>query len=108
MLAEFRLYWLEAPLPFYPMAAYAELCAQSPIQISCESAGGFWESQAPSAAASFMSSCPMSRMSAASASGSAFRRWRGAEGACCVPHCFSTGILPRRRCTSSPTSPSWS
>ena len=45
MLAEFRLYWLEAPLPFYPMEAYAELCLQSPIQISCESAGGYRESQ---------------------------------------------------------------
>ena len=43
-LAEFDLYWLEAPMPHEPVSAWAELCARSPIRISCESPGGFWES----------------------------------------------------------------
>ena len=64
----------------------------SPIRIACESAGGFWESLDASAAAGFTSSCPMSPTSAASASGSDSQP-AATEGAWCVPHCFSTGIL---------------
>ncbi len=33
-LAEFDLYWLEAPMPHEPVSAWAELCARSPIRIS--------------------------------------------------------------------------
>ena len=43
-LAEFDLFWLEAPMPHEPVEAYAELCARSPMRIACESAGDFWDS----------------------------------------------------------------
>lgn len=92
-LAEFDLYWLEAPMPHEPVAAYAELCARSPIRIACESAGGFWESLRlvrdgrlhvvlPDVS-NVGGIGPWKRVAQAAAT----------EGAWCVPHCFSTGIL---------------
>ena len=75
MLAEFRLYWLEAPMPFYPMEAYAELCSQSPIRSHARVPAAIGRARMPLGAASSTFSCPMSQMSAASVNGSAFRRW---------------------------------
>jgi L-alanine-DL-glutamate epimerase-like enolase superfamily enzyme len=93
MLEEFRLYWLEAPMPFYPMEAYAELCAVSPIRISCESAGGYWESVDALRRGKLHVILPdvsnvggigeWKRIADAARAGSAW----------CVPHCFSTGVL---------------
>lgn len=93
MLAEFRLYWLEAPLPFYPMEAYAELCSQSPIQISCESAGGFWESQDAIRRGKLHVILPDVSNVGGMGEWKRISQMARTEGARCVPHCFSTGIL---------------
>ena len=93
MLAEFRLYWLEAPLPFYPMEDYAELCSQSPIQISCESAGGFWESQDAIRRGKLHVILPDVSNVGGIGEWKRISQMARAEGARCVPHCFSTGIL---------------
>ncbi len=93
MLAEFRLYWLEAPLPFYPFEAYADLCAQSPIRIACESPGGYWESLGQLRQGRLQVILP----DVSNVGG--IKEWKRiadaarTEGAWCVPHCFSTGIL---------------
>ena len=92
-LAELDLYWLEAPMPHEPIAAWVELCRQSPIRISSESPGGFWESLRfvregrlhvilPDVS-NVGGIGPWKRVAQAAAT----------EGAWCVPHCFSTGIL---------------
>ncbi len=92
MLEEFNLYWLEAPLPFYPMEAYAELCAASPIRISCESAGGYRESTDALLRGRLHVILP----DVANVGG--IGEWKRiadvarTAGAWCVPHCFSTGI----------------
>jgi len=93
MLEEFRLYWLEAPLPFQPYDAYAELCAASPIRISCESAGGFWESVDALRRGKLHVILP--DISNVGGIGEWKRVADAArtEGRWCVPHCFSTGIL---------------
>ena len=104
VLAEFRLYWLEAPLPFYPVEAYAELRSQSPIQISCESAGGYRESQDAVDAASFTSSCPTSRMLGGIGEWKRIRRWRAprapAASALLQHRAFERGLAPPCRPTS--------
>ena len=92
-LAAFDLYWLEAPMPHEPLAAWAELCARSPLRIACESPGGFWESLR------FLREgrLPVILPDASNVGGiAAWKRIAQAaatEGAWCVPHCFSTGIL---------------
>jgi L-rhamnonate dehydratase len=92
-LAEFDLYWLEAPMPHEPVSAWAELCARSPIRISCESPGGFWESLRFVREGRLHVILP----DASNVGGiSAWKRVAQAaatEGSWCVPHCFSTGIL---------------
>jgi L-rhamnonate dehydratase len=93
MLEEFRLYWLEAPMPFYPLEAYEELCSMSPIRISCESAGGFWES----ADAIRRGRLHVILPDVSNVGG--IGEWKRiadvarTAGAWCVPHCYSTGIL---------------
>jgi L-alanine-DL-glutamate epimerase-like enolase superfamily enzyme len=92
-LAEFRLYWLEAPMPHEPVEAYAEVCSTSPIRIACESAGGFWESL------HFLSRGHLHVILPDVSNVGGIGPWkRVAEvarmrGAWCVPHNFSTGIL---------------
>ena len=92
-LAEFDLYWLEAPMPHEPIGAYAELCARSPIRISCESSGGFWESLHMLRDGRLQVLLP--DVSTVGGIG----QWKriadaaAIEGAWCVPHCFSTGIV---------------
>jgi L-alanine-DL-glutamate epimerase-like enolase superfamily enzyme len=92
-LAEFGLYWLEAPLPHEPVSAYAALCARSPIRIACESAGGYWESLRLLRDGRIHVVLP----DVSNVGG--IGQWKrvalaaATEGAWCVPHCFSTGIL---------------
>jgi L-alanine-DL-glutamate epimerase-like enolase superfamily enzyme len=92
-LAEFDLHWLEAPLPHEPVAAYAALCARSPIRIACESAGGFWESLR------FLRDGGLHVILPDVSNVGGIGQWKrvaqaaATEGAWCVPHCFSTGIL---------------
>lgn len=93
MFAEFRLFWLEAPMPFYPVEAYGELCAHSPIRISCESVGGYWESLDMIRRGRLHVLLP----DVSNVGG--IKEWKRiadaarAEGSAVVPHCFSTGIL---------------
>lgn len=92
-LAEFGLSWLEAPMPHEPVEAYAELCARSPIRIACESPGGFWESR------HFLRHGRLHVVLPDASTVGGLAQWKRvaqaaqAEGAWCVPHCFSTGIL---------------
>jgi L-alanine-DL-glutamate epimerase-like enolase superfamily enzyme len=92
-LAEFRLHWLEAPLPFHPVQAYAELCDRSPIRISCETPGGYWES------VEFLRRGKLHVILPDASNVGGIGQWKRVadaartEGAWCVPHCFSTGIL---------------
>ena len=92
-LAEFGLYWLEAPMPHEPVSAYAALCARSPMRIACESAGGFWESLRLVRDGGLHVVLP--DVSNVGGIGQWKRVAQAAEteGAWCVPHCFSTGIL---------------
>ena len=92
-LAEFGLYWLEAPMPHEPVSAYAALCARSPMRIACESAGGFWESLRLVREGRLHVILP--DVSNVGGLGQWKRVAQAAtgEGAWCVPHCFSTGIL---------------
>lgn len=93
MFAEFNLYWLEAPLPFFPMEAYADLCAQSPIRISCECPGGYWEAR------DFLRNGKLHVILPDLSNVGGIMEWKRiadfarTEGRWCVPHCFSTGIL---------------
>jgi L-rhamnonate dehydratase len=92
-LAQFNLYWLEAPMPFEPVEAYAELCARSPIRISCETAGGFWESL------HFLRRGRLHVILPDVSNVGGIGQWKriaqtaSVEGRWCVPHCFSTGVL---------------
>ena len=92
-LAEFRPYWLEAPMPHEPVEAYAELCARSPVRIACESGGGFWESL------HFLRRGRLQVILPDPSNVGGLAQWKRvaqaaqAEGAWCVPHNFSTGIL---------------
>lgn len=92
-LAEFNLYWLEAPMLHEPVEAYAELCAKSPIRIACESAGGFWESY------HLLHRGRIHVVLPDVSNGGGIGQWKrvahaaAIEGAWCVPHLFSTGIL---------------
>jgi L-alanine-DL-glutamate epimerase-like enolase superfamily enzyme len=92
-LAEFDLYWLEAPMPHEPVSAYAELCARSPIRISCESAGGFWESLRLLRDGRLHVVLPDVSNVGGIAQWKRVAQAAATEGAWCVPHCFSTGIL---------------
>jgi L-rhamnonate dehydratase len=93
MLEEFRLYWLEAPLPFHPMKAYTELCAKSPIRISCESAGGYWECVDAIRRGKLHVILPDVSNVGGIGEWKRVADMARSEGAWCVPHCFSTGIL---------------
>src|ERR1700730_7928556 len=92
-LAEFRLYWLEAPMPHEPVEAYAELCRASPVRIACESPGGFWESL------NFLRHGRLHVLLPDVSNVGGLSQWKRVaqaaqiEGAWCVPHNFSTGIL---------------
>ena len=92
-LAEFRLYWLEAPMPHEPVEAYAELCSASPVRIACESPGGFWESL------HFLRRGRPHVILPDVSNVGGLSQWKRVaqaartEGAWCVPHNFSTGIL---------------
>src|SRR5438105_1306936 len=92
-LAEFRPYWLEAPMPHEPVDAYAELCETSPIRIACETGGGFWESL------HFLRRGRLDVILPDVSNVGGLSQWKrvaqaaAAEGAWCVPHNFSTGIL---------------
>ena len=92
-LAEFRLYWLEAPMPHEPVEAYAELCSASPLRIACESPGGFWESL------HFLRRGRLHVILPDVSNVGGLSQWKRVaqaartEGAWCVPHNFSTGIL---------------
>jgi L-alanine-DL-glutamate epimerase-like enolase superfamily enzyme len=92
-LAEFRPYWLEAPMPHEPVEAYAEVCASSPVRIACESPGGFWESL------HFLQRGHLHVILPDVSTVGGIGQWkRVAEvarnrGAWCVPHNFSTGVL---------------
>jgi L-rhamnonate dehydratase len=92
-LAEFDLYWLEAPMPHEPASAYAELCARSPIRIACESAGGFWESLRLLRDGRLHVVLPDVSNVGGIAQWKRVAQAAATEGAWCVPHCFSTGIL---------------
>jgi L-alanine-DL-glutamate epimerase-like enolase superfamily enzyme len=92
-LDEFDLYWLEAPMPHEPVAAYAELCARSPIRIACESAGGFWESLRLVRDGRLHVVLPDVSNVGGIAQWKRVAQAAATEGAWCVPHCFSTGIL---------------
>jgi len=92
-LEEFDLFWLEAPMPHEPISAWAELCARSPIRISSESPGGFWESLR------FLREGRLHVILPDVTNVGGIGAWKRVaqaatvEGACCVPHCFSTGIV---------------
>jgi L-rhamnonate dehydratase len=92
-LEEFDLYWLEAPMPHEPISAWAELCARSPIRISSESPGGFWESLR------FLRDGRLHVILPDVSNVGGIGAWKrvsqaaAVEGAWCVPHCFSTGIV---------------
>lgn len=92
-LAEFNLFWLEAPMPHEPVERYAELCERSPVRIACESAGGFWESH------HFLRRGRLDVILPDISNVGGVGAWKriaqsAAEaGAWCVPHLFSTGIL---------------
>jgi L-rhamnonate dehydratase len=92
-LAEFGLYWLEAPLPHEPVSAYAALCARSPIRIACESAGGFWESLCLVREGGLHVVLPDVSNVGGIAQWKRVAQAAATEGAWCVPHNFSTGIL---------------
>jgi L-rhamnonate dehydratase len=92
-LAEFDLFWLEAPMPFEPVAAYADLCARSPIRIACESAGGFWESLRQIRDGRLNVILPDVSNVGGIAAWKRVAQAAATEGAWCVPHLFSTGIL---------------
>jgi L-alanine-DL-glutamate epimerase-like enolase superfamily enzyme len=92
MLEEFSLYWLEAPLPFYPMEAYAELCNVSPIRISCESAGGFWESTDAIRRGKLHVVLPDVSNAGGIGEWKRIAEVARTAGSWCVPHCFSTGV----------------
>lgn len=93
MLAEYRLFWLEAPLPHYPMEAYAEFCSVSPIRISCETPGGFWESADMIRRGKLHVVLPDVSNVGGLGEWKRIANFARAEGGWCVPHCFSTGIL---------------
>jgi L-rhamnonate dehydratase len=92
-LAEFDLYWLEAPMPHEPVSAWAELCSRSPIRISSESPGGFWESQR------FVREGKLHVILPDVTNVGGISAWKrvaqaaAAVGSWCVPHAFSTGIV---------------
>jgi L-alanine-DL-glutamate epimerase-like enolase superfamily enzyme len=92
-LAEFRPYWLEAPMPHEPVDAYAELCSSSPVRIACESSGGFWPSL------HFLRRGKLDVILPDASTVGGLGEWKrvaqiaASEGAWCVPHNFSTGIL---------------
>jgi L-rhamnonate dehydratase len=92
-LAEFDLFWLEAPMPHEPVEAYAELCGRSPMRIACESAGDFWDSLQLIRRGRIDVVLP--DISNVGGIGAWKRTAQAAatEGAWCVPHLFSTGIL---------------
>jgi L-rhamnonate dehydratase len=92
-LAEFDLYWLEAPMPHEPVSAYAALCARSPIRIACESAGGFWESLRLLRDGHLHVVLPDISNVGGIGQWKRVAQAAATEGAWCVPHCFSTGIL---------------
>ena len=80
-------------MPREPVEAYAELCARSPVRIACESAGGFWESL------DFLRRGRLQVILPDPSNVGGLAQWKRvaqaaqAEGAWCVPHNFSTGIL---------------
>lgn len=92
-LAKFDLYWLEAPMPFEPAEAYAELCARSPIRIACEVPGGLEES------IRFLRTGRLHVLLPDASNVGGLGQWKRLaqqaqmQGAWCVPHCYSTGIL---------------
>jgi L-alanine-DL-glutamate epimerase-like enolase superfamily enzyme len=92
-LAEFRPYWLEAPMPHEPVEAYAELCDASPVRIACESPGEFWD------CLRFLRRGHLDVILPDASTVGGLGPWKrvaqaaAAEGARCVPHNFSTGIL---------------
>ena len=92
-LTAFDLSWLEAPMPHEPLSAWAELCPRSPIRIACESAGGYWESLR------FLREGRLHVILPDASNVGGITAWKriaqaaATEGAWCVPHCFSTGIL---------------
>jgi L-rhamnonate dehydratase len=92
-LAEFNLYWLEAPMPHEPVSAYAALCARSPMRIACESSGGFWESLHLVRDGRLHVVLPDVSNVGGIGEWKRVAQAASTEGAWCVPHCFSTGIL---------------
>jgi L-rhamnonate dehydratase len=92
-LADFDLYWLEAPMPQEPVSAYAALCARSPIRIACESAGGFWESVRLVREGKVHVVLPDVSNVGGIGQWKRVAQAAATEGAWCVPHAFSTGIL---------------
>ena len=92
-LAEFDLYWLEAPMLHEPVEAYAELCARSPIRVACESAGGFWESHHLLHRGGIHVVLPDVSNVGGIGQWKRVAQDAATKGAWCVPHAFSTGIL---------------
>ncbi len=92
-LAEFDLYWLEAPMPHEPVSAWAELCSRSPIRISSESPGGFWESQRFVREGKLHVILPDVTNVGGIAAWKRVSQAAAAVGSWCVPHAFSTGIV---------------
>ena len=92
-LAEFDLYWLEAPMPYEPISAWAELCARSPIRISSESFGGFWESERFLREGRLQVILPDVTNVGGIAAWKRIAQSAETQGAWCVPHAFSTGIV---------------
>jgi L-rhamnonate dehydratase len=92
-LAEFDLYWLEAPMPHEPLSAWAEICARSPLRIASETPGGFWESLRFLREGRLQVILPDASNVGGVAAWKRIAQAAAVEGAWCVPHCFSTGIL---------------
>jgi L-alanine-DL-glutamate epimerase-like enolase superfamily enzyme len=80
-------------MPHEPVEAYAELCAASPVRIACESPGGFWDSL------HFLRRGHLHVILPDVSNVGGLAQWKrvaqaaSSEGAWCVPHNFSTGIL---------------
>lgn len=92
-LAGFDLYWLEAPMPHEPVAAWADLCVRSPVRIACESSGGFWESERFLREGRLQVILPDVTNAGGIAAWKRIAQTAETHGAWCVPHAFSTGIV---------------
>lgn len=75
------------------MSAWAELCARNPIRISSESFGGFWESERFLREGRLQVILPDVTNVGGIAAWKRIAQTAETQGAWCVPHAFSTGIV---------------